>query len=86
MPVILAIQGLQAFPLRTPHVADQEQKVQESVEDTEIEEIKRFFFEDIFQDVMFLYPVSDFPKEMFAFKYGQAKGYRAAKAERRAAV
>lgn len=42
-----------------------EQKFQESVEDAKIEKIKRFFFEDIFQDVMFLYPVSDFPKEMF---------------------
>lgn len=41
-----------------------EQKFQENVEDAEIEKIKKFFFEDIFQDVMFLYPVSDFPEEM----------------------
>lgn len=40
-----------------------EQKFQENVGEAEIEKIKKFFFEDIFQDVMFLYPVSDFPEE-----------------------
>lgn len=41
-----------------------EQKFQ-GIERAEREKIKKFFFEDIFQDAIFLYPVSDLPRERF---------------------
>ena len=40
-----------------------EQQFQGKLEKTDIEKIKKFFFEDAFQNAVFLYPVSVFPKE-----------------------
>lgn len=39
------------------------QQFQDKIEKKELRKIKEFYFENIFQDTMFLYPVSDIPEE-----------------------
>lgn len=40
-----------------------DQQFKKKIAKEEITKIKEFYFEDVFQDTMFLYPVSDIPKE-----------------------
>lgn len=64
------------------------EKMKRYIERTKMSTIYQISLQEAFALAYQAYDANDFPIEMIslAFKYGQAKGYRAAKAERMAAV